>query len=115
MHKGIVMSNESGWIAKHIPEDIRLSVFLIFKVALLIFHHNHVNLTDYSDKFNDLNITLKIMYSIEMAVHLLITIAVNIILVIAIWSSVSALKKFWETSSNHSNSKKNTRGKNTTD
>lgn len=89
--------NDLGWINKNIPEDVRLYVFLIFKVALLIFHHNQVDLMDYSIDLNNLHSTQKWLYGIEMGIHLVVLLAVYICLIFAIAFSIKRLNKINKT------------------
>lgn len=89
------MAENSGkdWLSQYVPEDVRLYVFLIFKVALLIFHHNHVTLSDYAEALKHLSETQECLYLIEMGLHLAIKFIVNGCLIWLIVLNVIALHK----------------------
>ena len=86
------MSDKSNWL-QNTPKDVRLSIFLIFKIGLLIFHHNHVELSDYSEVFQDLDSVQNWLYVAEMVIHLFVMGFVNLFLIIAIAVNVFAIRR----------------------
>lgn len=88
------MSNKNDWL-QNIPEDIRSYIFLIFKVALLIFHHNHVILSDYSKVLKHLDSTQEHLYMAEMVIHLIIKVFVNGLLIWLILLNVCSIARSW--------------------
>ena len=92
MHKENTMSDKSNWL-ENIPEDIRSSIFLIFKVALLIFHFNHVTLSDYPKYLDDFIWVEKCLYAIEMIIHLVVKVSINVLLIWLICLNFGAIRK----------------------
>lgn len=76
-----MLENNQSWLDKNVPEDVRLYVFIIFKVALLIFSHNHITISDYSEDFSGMHVWLKRVYISEMIIHLVVISIVNIVLI----------------------------------
>ena len=89
------MSDKTNWL-QNIPEDVRSYVFLVFKVGLLIFHHNHVTLSDYSEGLKHLDSTQEGLYITEMVIHLGIKFIVNILLIWLIGFNVAAITRSWK-------------------
>ena len=82
-------ASENSWLDRTLPKEVQLSILLVFKVALLIFYHKHVELSGYPDMFQSFldpapNVQLGLLYIIAILVHLLGRIAVNALLIFAI-------------------------------
>ena len=83
------MTSENSWLDRTIPKEVQLSILLVFKVALLIFYHKHVELSGYPDMFQGFLVTtpntlLAMLHLIAIMVHVLGRIAVNALLILAI-------------------------------
>lgn len=91
-------NNDLNWL-KNIPENIRLPIFLILKIAILVFHNSHVNLKDFSLDLTKAHWLLKGFYYSEMLIHLIVIIGVNVFLIKMIRASSSAVIKILESDS----------------
>ena len=94
-------ASENSWLDRTLPKEAQLSILLVFKVALLIFYHKHVEVSGYLGMFpNFLDATsngllvlpyLALPFIIATMVHLLGRIAVNALLIFAIGVNIFAI------------------------
>ena len=89
-------ASENSWLDRTLPKEFQLSILLVFKVALLIFYHKHVELSGYPGMFQSFLDATAIMpivlpYLVAILVHVLGRIAVNALLIFAIVVNVLAI------------------------
>ena len=89
-------ASENSWLDRTLPKEAQLSILLVFKVALLIFYHKHVELSGYPDMFGSFldatpTMLIAMPHLIGVVVHLLGQIAVNALLIFAICFNAFAI------------------------